>query len=290
LVATSLAAVISACSSRPPEVPDTGLSITSVEVAELEIDASGIDRFTNCPPPGELGQAWIPPIPAWTASGSSHRADSSPETTGPAPSALDEPPTDRAFELTHEAFRDCYARGLTLDPTQDGHVAVVLRVGRDGRVARVESYGACEIARETIACMQDAAKHIRLRPPSTGSDTVIIPAVFAQSIGPRRTDPRPGDAYAAAATITVESIRPAMHACEEHARISGSSPQAAATFALDVDEKGHVVRSHVDPWSGNQQLLACAAGAFEKLVFPPPPRGHGAILARIAFNRGMAPQ
>jgi len=278
----------SACSGKPPEVPDPELAGTSVEVAELEIDASGIDRFTNCPPPGELGQGWIPTIPPWTPHGIAHADDSAPETTGPAPSATDEPSADRAFELTHEAFRSCYARGLTLDPTQDGHVAMVLRVGGDGRVAQVESYGACEIARATIGCMQDAAKKIRLRPPTAGSDTVVVPAVFAQSIGLRRTDPRTGDAYATLAYVSVESLRPAFHACEERLRAAGKSPQASATFALDVDAKGRVLRSHVDPWSGNQQLLACAAGAFERLVFAPPPRGHGSVLARVAFNPDMA--
>jgi hypothetical protein len=285
-----MAVVALACGGPPPEVPDPDLTLTSVEVAELEIDASGVDRFTNCPPPGELGQGWIPPIPPWTshaASTPSDPASETPGTTEPA-SGADELPADRAFALTHEAFRSCYARGLTLDPTQDGHVAMVLRIGGDGRVAKVESYGACEIARETIHCMQDVAKKIRLRPPPGGSDTVIVPAVFEQSIGLRRTDPAPGDAYATQAFIAVESLRPALHACEDHERAAGKSQQATATFALDVDAKGRVVRSRVDPWSGNQQLLACAAGVFERVVFGPPPRGRGSVLARVAFNRQMA--
>jgi hypothetical protein len=115
-----------------------------------------------------------------------------------------------------------------------------------------------------------------------------VPAVFAQSIGLRRTDPRAGDAYATLAYVSVESLRPALHACEEQARTAGKSRQASATFALDIDAKGRVLRSHVDPWSGNQQLLACAAGAFERLVFAPPPRGRGSVLARVVFNPGMA--
>lgn len=267
-------------------MPEDEPTAVSVEVAQLEIDSSGVDRFATCPPPGELGQAWIPKIPAWSPSSSTAGAPVGEEAPAGPTTAAEETPGARAFALTHEPFRRCYARGLTIDPTQDGHVAVVLRVGRDGRVARVESYGACEIARETIGCMQDAARQIRLVPPSAGSDTVILPAVFAQSGEPRRGQPSVNDTYTTSAFVAVESLRPALHACEQSARQKGASPRAAATFALELDAKGHVLRAHVDPWVGNQELLSCAASAFEKLAFAPPPGGRGSVRARLAFNPG----
>jgi hypothetical protein len=270
--------------------------VTSVEVGELEIDVSGVDRFTTCPPPGELGQAWIPKIPPWTAPSPAASAPHE-DTPGLGPASGGSPdvpaastealPGEHAFALTHEPFRRCYARGLTLDPTQDGHVAIVLRVGGDGRIARVESYGACEIARQTIVCMQDAAKQIRLSPPEAGSDTIVVPAVFAQTGQARRTSPSVNEAYTTGAFVTVESLRPAFHACEESARRQGQSPRAAATFTLELDAGGRVLHAHVDPWSGNQQLLACAATSLERLVFAAPPGRGGSVRARVSFNPGM---
>jgi hypothetical protein len=265
---------------------------TSFKVAELEINASGVDRFENCPPPGELGQAWIPPIPVWSAPSTASEAPSS-DTSGsadasaPAGEAVTELPAERANALTHETFRLCYHRGLVHDPTQDGHVAIILRVGRDGRVARVESYGACEIAGETIECMRDAAKHIRLR-PAREPETIVVPAVFAQSDVARRVTPRSTDAYATAAYLTVESARPALHACDEHNQLSGKSRVATATIRLDLDAQGKVTHANVDPWAGDQTLLGCAAEAFQRLTFLPPPAGAGSVVTRVSFNPRLA--
>src|SRR5271169_3585565 len=61
--------------TSPVEPRSTG---TSIEVAELDINWNGIDRFVNCPPPGELGQDWIPPLPPWTPPAVSGPADSAP--------------------------------------------------------------------------------------------------------------------------------------------------------------------------------------------------------------------
>jgi hypothetical protein len=193
-------------------------------------------------------------------------------------------PTEKAIADTRDSFRACYNHGLAYDPTQDGHVAIVLRVGRNGRVASVESWGACEIASQSIECMRDAAKKLRFRPPASGSDTVTIPAVFTSSGAVRRTSPRPNDIYAASAYIAVEGTRQDLHACESGERQSGGALSATATFALDLDEKGRVLHSNIDPWTGDKNLLACAAAAFGRASFPPPPGGHGSVLVRVAFN------
>jgi hypothetical protein len=184
-------------------------------------------------------------------------------------------PTERAIADTHETFRACWRHSLIYDPTQNGHAAIVLRVGSDGRVARVESYGACDLSSEAVECF---------RPPAGGSDTITIPAVFTSSENFQHASPRPTDVYAASAYVAVEGLRPALHACESSARSSGRPVVASATFALDVDSRGKVTHSNLDPWSGDKNLLVCAAAAFEAGAFPPPPGGHATILARIAFN------
>ena len=255
---------------------------TNVEVAELEINGSGVDRFASCPPPGELGQDWLPPIPPW------HPPPAS-ASDAPGPPVLDDPtmhgstPTERAIADTRDGFRACWHHSLIYDPTQDGHVAIVLRIGPEGRVAKVESYGACSLSSEAIQCMKDSTKKLRFLPPEGGSDTVIIPAVFASS-GASSTNPLPSDVYAAAAFVAVEGLRPAFHSCEQSARAGGRAVVASATFSLDVDSHGKVVHSNIDPWSGDKDLLVCAAAAFEGGAFPRPGGGRGTIQVRIAFN------
>jgi hypothetical protein len=283
LACAALAVACGASEAHPVEPEATATAKTSAEVAELEISGTGVDRFTSCPPPGELGQDWIPPVPPWTP-GTPSSSVEGPATPPPDDATMHgSTPTERAIADTHEAFRACWHHSLIYDPTQDGHVAIVLRVGGDGRVAKVESYGACSISGEAIRCMKDTAKKLRFRPPAGGSDTILLPAVFTSSDIARHTQPARGGAYGAAAYIAVEALRPAFHACEESARRAGA-PVASATFSLDIDSHGKVVHSHIDPWTGDRDLLVCAAAAFESGSFPAPPGGRGTVLARVAFN------
>jgi hypothetical protein len=265
------------------KIADTKPNVTSIEIAEFEIGQNGIDRFTSCPPSGELGQGWIPPIPPWSPSAKTEAA--------PLPSADAEPrpsdsrsPTERAIHDTYPDFRSCYHRGLVRDPTQDGHAAIVLRVGSNGLVQAAESYGACDLSSEVIACMRAAAARLRFDPPPAGSDTITIPAVFTTRNGKKYLNPSPNDSYTAQAYIIVESARPGLHACELAARKFGRDIEATATFALELDAQGKIVSTNIDPWTGDQELLGCAAKALGQLTFPPPPAGRGSVLARFAFN------
>ena len=96
-------------------------------------------------------------------------------------------PPSRRSRRRIVSFRACYRRGLVHDPAQEGRVAIVLRVGADGHVAKVEEYAACEIAVESIGCMKAAAARLRFPPPPGGSDTVLIPAAFTSRDGVRRS-------------------------------------------------------------------------------------------------------
>ena len=257
----------------------------AADVPELEIRSSGVDRFTVCPPPGDLGQHWIPPLPPWTPPASA--ADAGP----PMPidqdfiaRTADRTPTELAVEATYREFRSCYRKGLVRHPTQDGRVAIVVRIGPSGRVAKVESYGACELAPESISCMYGVAQRLRFSPPPSGSETVTIPATFTSRDGVRRTVPTANDSYTAAAYVTLEVARPALHACEESARREGRPVQSTGTFTLDIAADGRVTKAHVDPWAGDQTLLLCAAHALEALRFAPPAGGKGTVIARLNFN------
>ncbi len=284
-----LLVVLANCAKEENNVVTLGPSqrpTPTAEIAELEIRAVGVDRFVACPPPGDLGQPWFPEPGPWTP-------PARVAGDGGQPVEVDQDyitrtqkftPTEQAIETTRRDFRSCYRRGLVHDPTQDGRVALALRIAGDGRVARVEEYAACEIATESIACMKDVAARLRFPPPPSGSDTVVIPAVFTSRDGVRRATGTPNDSYTARAYVTLESARPGLHACEQNARRSLRPIHAAGTFTLALDATGRVSRAHVDPWRGEQSTLACAAQELEKLRFEPPPSGRGTVIARLNFN------
>jgi len=296
---------LSACSSPPPRTPvDTSGKVTSVQLSAFEVRDDQVDRFEHCPPAGDIGQDWIPPIPEWhppavstsaavpesavgtgtgavgtgvDPSGAQPSGEASPEVSLASQAAL----TTRAVEGTHNALRRCYHQGLLYDPTQDGHVGLVLRVDRTGHVASVESWGACDITPSAIACMRDAAKQLRLPAPADGPSTVVVPAVFTQA-RPRVGSDR--DGYAAGAYVSIESMRPRLHACLEAAHRSGGEVSASAVMTVDIDAAGHGVHVAVEQWKGAQGLLGCAAEVVRDATFPRPPAGKGRVVVPVVFN------
>jgi hypothetical protein len=188
---------------------------------------------------------------------------------------------DEASNQTRGPFRTCFHHGLLYDPTQDGHVAVVLRVDRAGKVAQVETWGACDLSPEALVCMRDEAMHVKLHAPVGGAATVTIPAVFTKGTQHTR---QPNDAYAAAAYVAIESMRPRLHTCETTAKYAHTSVFASAVMTIDVDSKGKGVHVAVDQWKGGHELLACAAEVVRDATFPPPPEGRGKVIVPIVFN------
>ncbi len=294
VLSLSLPALVFSCGGTEahPVAPEEPKKAISAEISDLEIYSDGVDRFSSCPPAGDLGQAWIPPLPDWTPS-AAHADDAgtawSPPpvpVNAPAPDERGRTPTERAIEDTRSAFRSCYHRGLVHDPTQNGHVAMVARVGADGRVQKVESYAACEIAKETVTCMQDAVRALRFAPPHDGSDTIVLPVVFAAR-GGMSGRVTTVDTYTAAAYVAVEQLRPELHQCLDAARRDGHGLDAWAHFDLTLDARGHVDNVNVDPFGGDQDLLQCAASVMNKLQFPVPEVSQGHVLVRVRFNPQM---
>src|SRR5687767_13705631 len=61
--------VLTSCGSKDKEIvvnDPSHRTPPAADVAELEIRTEGVDRFSTCPPPGALGQHWIPPPFPWT--------------------------------------------------------------------------------------------------------------------------------------------------------------------------------------------------------------------------------
>jgi len=280
--ASALACAVVACASSKP--PDSAADARAVdlEVPALEIYASGIDRFSRCPPAGNLGQAWIPAS----------------VTDAPHDSAV----TEHAIEQTLKPFRSCYTKGSLHHLAADGRAAIVVRVGPDGKKTSIENYATCGLPIEVVDCMVAEVSQLPVEPPSSGIRTVVIPAVFAPRNGYEAALGTAHDAYAAAAHVTLEDARPGFHACERAAgrepqvgvgggiggggasASKGGSVQAQGVFTLQVDAQGRVVNLQVEPWSGPNELKACVSAVVGKLVFPSAPEGGARILARIAFN------
>lgn len=279
--------ILSSCGSDVPgmvPIDPSKARMPVADVAELEIRAVGVDRFAMCPPPGELGQPWFPQPPPWSPPAGADAGPPEPMDEDFITRTKDRTPTELAVDATHREFRSCYRRGLVRDAAQDGRVAIVLRVGPDGRVAKVEEYAACEISTESIGCMKAAAARLRFPPPPGGSDTILIPAVFTSRDGVRRSAGTVNESYTARAYVTMESARAGLHQCEQQARRDLRPVQATGTFTLTLDASGKVTQAHVDPWTGEQTILACAARELEKLRFATPPNGAGFVIARLNFN------
>ncbi|HVH42449.1 MAG TPA: AgmX/PglI C-terminal domain-containing protein [Labilithrix sp.] len=282
--AASTLGVASCGSNELPANEPSRIERPAADIPELELRSNGVDRFTTCPPPGDLGQHWIPPLPPWTPPKVTADAGALPVDQDFIARTADRTPTELAVEATHRDFRSCYRQGLVRYPTQDGRVAIVLRIGGDGRVAKVESYGACELAPESISCMYGVAQRLRFPPPPSGSDTVTIPATFTSRDGVRRTVPTGNDAYTAGAYVSLEAARPALHACEDSARREGRPVESTGTFTMDIASGGRVAKVNVEPWRGDQALVLCAARALQGLQFATPVGGKGTVIARLNFN------
>ncbi len=230
----------------------------------------------EAPPAAPQAEATLAPATPSEAASDIPAVPSNP----PVPATLREL-VDQAERESHAAFRHCYHLGLRYDDTQDGRVGVVLRVGATGKVESVETWGACDIAPEAIACMRDHARHMTLRPPLAGHETVVIPGVFTEGKArPRATN----DAYTAAAYVSVETMRPQLHQCEDTAKREHALRSARATMTIDVDASGRASHVSIDDWKGSQPLLACAADVLREARYPPAPAGKGRIIAPIAFN------
>ena len=288
--------VVGAC-AEPPRAPPVRGPVTAVELAAFEIRSDQIDRFEHCPPAGDIGQDWVPPLPEWhppAASASAAVPESAVDGTPTDPGSPASPDgadskvpasaaelTDEASNQTRQRFRSCYHHGLLFDPTQDGHVAVVLRVDRAGHVASVETWGACDLATEALVCIRDEARAVKLRPPIGGSATITVPAVFTNAAERRAS---PNDAYAASAYVAIETMRPRLHHCEEAARFAHEDVFATAVMSIDVDRKGHGYHVGVDQWKGGHEVLGCAAEVLRDAPFAPPPAGQGKVVVPIVFN------
>jgi hypothetical protein len=92
------------------------------------------------------------------------------------------------------------------------------------------------------------------------------------------------DAYTAQAYVALEGMSPELHECDERARHEGRDVEAWGVFDMDIDSRGDVTSANIDPYHGDQELLACAAQVMQRMKLAPPEGGKGKLLSRITFN------
>ena len=247
----------------------------------------GVDRFTVCPPPGELGQPWIPPLPAWTRR-RERRADAG------APAA-DRSGLHHAHEGPHAteiARRGDASRVPQLLPPRPRPRSDAGRSRRDraarrrGRTRRAgRGVRRVRARAESIACMNGVRAASALSAAAGGHRTrSSIPACSRHATACSRTAPTHNDAYTAARVRRARSgAAGAPRVRASSAQPEGRPVQASATFTLDVDATGRSRRARrsVDGRSG---LLACAAQALEALAFAAAGGRRGDVIARLTFN------
>lgn len=299
LAATTFGVAVAACGARPllPERHRYAYGsneMNSVVLPPFELRYDGLQRFEYCPPRGDVGQPWIPPIP-----GVDTRSVAAPAPAAPTPDAEPNPDlpvptapvsgelTSFALDPITAAFRHCRPQGMPRGPAPDARVAVVLRVDRTGRVARVETWAACGMTYAALGCLRSEALNLHLPPPAAGSATVVVPAVY---FGDLPTGAAVDDSYAAGAAVAIESVQPRLYACMDASRRAGKSVEAQGRFTIDIDRKGKSARVDVDLWRGNGALLLCAGEAVHDAPFPAPPIGWGRVVVTIVFDPGTTLQ
>jgi hypothetical protein len=250
--------------------------MNSVVLPPLELRYDGLQRFEYCPPRGDVHQPWIPPIPAW------HPRSVDAPTTAPE-GAVSGELTSYARDATQTAFRHCRGMGLGAGPSGDARVAVVLRVDGEGRVADVETWGACGMTYDALSCLRAEAFKEHLPPPAEGSATVVVPNVY---FGTQPTGQGLDDSYAAGAAVAIEGMRPRLYACMDTARREGKGIAAQGRFTINIDRKGKAARVNVDLWRGAPGLLTCAGEAVNDAPYPVPPIGWGKVVVTIVFEPG----
>ena len=261
------------CAERAPgrRPPDARGASPACELAAFEIRDDQVDRFEHCPPAGEIGQDWLPP-PARVASARGHRVGRRPRerrrlgrastdavraggrarsSRRPTASLADARSTRRRTRRTLPSAAATTAACSSTRP-RTGTSPSCCASDRSGKVAQVETWGACDLAPETLVCMRDeasapraAAARRRLgdrhRSRSCSRAAASAAEVAERRLRRRGVRRRRGDAPAA---CTTARRRPS-------AQASPSSPPG--TMKIDVDAQGHGVHVSVDPWAGGQR-------------------------------------
>ena len=185
---------------------------------------------------------------------------------------IDRAATEKVFEASSGALRDCYRKGQTRVEYLAGDVALFVRVGQDGQARYAYAEESTLGDRETETCMLRVLRTARWPAPQGGEAEVRKKLSFDA-----------GDVRAPA-DWSPDKVAPLLAKADDAAKCKASAPGTyRITLYVKPDGKARQVEAAgVAPPSetGEARGADCLAAAFRALKVPSP----GSYAAKVSFS------
>lgn len=194
----------------------------------------------------------------------------------------------KGVSLTAADVQSCVDESKAAGETPNGATTFLVTVGIDDRVSSIEVMDSCGISAHSILCFAQAFQHARVDPQAA-----LKKGSLQITFGEGRHELRSASSSVGFTTVhdfTVRATdvfgrsRGALDACAKAAAAKGKFEPTWAQFSLLLEGDGKVREVQVDPFAGNQPLLACAAEVLQKLELPPPPKGAETVREHLSFE------
>jgi hypothetical protein len=91
------------------------------------------------------------------------------------------PDADSTVAALRPRFRQCYQRGLNVDPKMEGCVSMTARIAPDGSVTSNEAYVRDGLSDEVVSCLVGVLASARFSAPGGEGTTLNVPVTFVQA-------------------------------------------------------------------------------------------------------------
>lgn len=194
----------------------------------------------------------------------------------------------RGVTLQATDVQSCVDESKAAGESPNGATTFMVSVGIDDRVSSIEVMDSCGISAHSILCFAQAFQRARV-----DAAAAMKRGTLQITFGEGRHDMRSASSdvgyttvhdFTLRATDAFGRTRSAFDACARAASVKGKFDQTWGQFTMSLGPEGNVREIQVDPYAGDQSLLACAAEALQKVVFPPPPHGIDTLREHLAFE------
>ncbi len=194
----------------------------------------------------------------------------------------------KGVSLTAADVQGCVDESKAAGEAPNGATTFLVSVSIDDRVSSIEVLDSCGISGHSILCFAQAFQHAHV-----DAQASMKRGTLQITFGEGRHELRSASSgvgfttikdFTVRATDTFGRSRPALDACSRAASLKGKFEPTSAQFSLLLEPDGKVREVQVDPFVGNQPLLACAAEVLQKLELPPPPKGAETLREHLSFE------
>lgn len=185
--------------------------------------------------------------------------------TAPPPvGALPKSVIDSVVKANMRAYRTCYQRGLDLDPTLAGLVAVKFVIAKNGTVSSATTKRTTLEAPTVESCVNAAFMKLVFPPPQGGGIIIVTyPFVFTPYLTPGRAVVAGRRLRQRGVTKALRPVRKAAMAC--------SAATADRSVRFVVTEEGAIAELRlIGAPTPTDAEEACVAEAFASVHFSPP--------------------